>query len=131
MLSEKIKVHLFCCQELRPILQCIRQRYQHIVRQNHRELWVKILYKQAEEKAEDSSDYESLAESLRDQLGDKKWAKLADQKAKELEDDDYISSSKEGSLGIEHYYDALTEFVVTTQTPITIGIQDLHIRTES
>ena len=28
------------------------------------------------------------AESLRDQLGDKKWAKLADQKAKELEDDE-------------------------------------------
>ena len=37
----------------------------------------------------------------------------------------------EDSLGIEHYYDALTEFVVTTQTPITIGIQNLHIRTES
>ena len=30
---------------------------------------------------------------------------------------------KEDSLGIEHYYDALTEFVVTTKTPITIGIQ--------
>ena len=45
--------------------------------------------------AEDSSDYENLAESVRDNLGDKKWAKLLDQKAKELseenddEDDDY------------------------------------------
>jgi len=36
---------------------------------------------------------------------------------------DEPAKHKEDSLGIEHYYDALTEFVVTTQTPITIGIQ--------
>ena len=37
--------------------------------------------------AEDSSDYENLAESVRENLGDKKWAKLLEKKAKELEDD--------------------------------------------
>jgi hypothetical protein len=36
---------------------------------------------------------------------------------------DEPAKHKEDSLGIEHYYDALTEFVVTTKTPITIGIQ--------
>ena len=48
----------------------------------------------AEEKAEDSNDYESLAERVREDLGDEKWAKLLDQKAEELseendDDDDY------------------------------------------
>ena len=33
-------------------------------------------------KAEDNSDFESLAKSIRENLGDKKWAKLVDQKAK-------------------------------------------------
>jgi len=41
-----------------------------------------------EGKAEYYSDLNSLVESLRDNLGDKKWAELVDQKAKELEDAD-------------------------------------------
>ena len=41
----------------------------------------KNIYKKAEKKAKDSSDYERLAESIRENLGDKKWAKLVDKKA--------------------------------------------------
>ena len=44
-------------------------------------------FQTAEETAEDSYDYESLAESIRDNLGDEKWAKLVEQKAKELEEE--------------------------------------------
>ena len=33
-----------------------------------------------------SDEFENLAESVRENLGDKKWAELLDQKAKELED---------------------------------------------
>ena len=41
-----------------------------------------------EESAKDSYDLNSLAESIYENLGDKKWAKLLEKKAKELEDDD-------------------------------------------
>ena len=42
----------------------------------------------AEESAKDSYDLNSLAESIYENLGDKKWAKLLEKKAKELEDDE-------------------------------------------
>ena len=49
--------------------------------------WAEQICKIAEENAEDISAYESLAEWIRNTLGNEKWAKLIDQKAKELEDD--------------------------------------------
>ena len=49
--------------------------------------WAKKIYMKVEEKAEDSYDLQSLAEYVRQNLGNEKWAKLIDQKAKELEDD--------------------------------------------
>ena len=49
--------------------------------------WAKKVYKNAEENAENSDDYEGLAESIRENLGDKKWAKALDKKAKELEEE--------------------------------------------
>ena len=49
--------------------------------------WAEKICKIAEENAEDISAYESLAEWIRNTLGNEKWAKLIDQKAKELEDD--------------------------------------------
>ena len=39
-----------------------------------------VKFEKAEKKAKDSSEYESLAESIRENLGDKKWAKLVDKK---------------------------------------------------
>jgi hypothetical protein len=48
--------------------------------------WAKKIYKKEEDKAEECYEYQSLAESIRDNLGDKKWAELLEQKAKELED---------------------------------------------
>ena len=50
--------------------------------------WAKELYKKAEETTQTSYDLATLAESIRENLGDKKWAKLLDQKAKELEEDE-------------------------------------------
>ena len=37
--------------------------------------WAKKIYKKAEEKAKDNSEFEELAESIRENLGDKEWAK--------------------------------------------------------
>ncbi len=45
------------------------------------------VYEKAENKAEDSYDLNELAESVRDNLSDEKWAELLDQKAKELEEE--------------------------------------------
>ena len=42
----------------------------------------KKIYKKAEEKAKNDYDFNDLAESIRKNLGDKKWAKLLDQKVK-------------------------------------------------
>ena len=49
-----------------------------------------------DKKTKDKSEFEEFAKSIRENIGDKKWAKLLDQKAKELEeenddedDDDY------------------------------------------
>ena len=46
--------------------------------------WAKKVYKKAEDKAENSYDYEGLAKRVREDLGDKEWAKLLEKKAKEL-----------------------------------------------
>tara|TARA_B100000686_G_C16676819_1_gene909604 strand:- start:69 stop:1295 length:1227 start_codon:yes stop_codon:yes gene_type:complete len=43
--------------------------------------WTKKVYKKAETKAENSEDYESLADSIIEKLGDKDWAKKVYKKA--------------------------------------------------
>jgi tetratricopeptide (TPR) repeat protein len=43
--------------------------------------WAKKVYKKAEEKAEDCSDYSSLAASIHEEIGDKEWAKKVYKKA--------------------------------------------------
>ena len=50
--------------------------------------WAEKVCTMAEENAEDISAYESLAEWIRNTLGKEKWAKLIEQKVKELEDAD-------------------------------------------
>ena len=56
--------------------------------------WAKEIYKKAEGKAETSYDFDSLASSIKE-LGDKKWAKLVEQTAKELSGDDVENDDDE------------------------------------
>jgi hypothetical protein len=49
--------------------------------------WAKKVYKKAEGKAEDYSDFSGLADSIHEQLGDKEWAKKVYKKAADKAED--------------------------------------------